>query len=348
MNKKKNNNISATINSKNNCKIQKEDACTKDFLKGKEIAEEIIFNYIEIDADKSKRAISYDLKVGRVIKNVNKEKFSFWNRKKYNKIGNNGEYIKVCDSGTIIIKPQEMFIVVLKEYIKMPNNCYGIAYPQTRLCRKGIHVFNTGLIDPGYNGYLSTSAINFSNEPVKIDIDDVYLRLMVHKSYKNYNEESIDIAKSDVNIEEEYVKYVKDRIDEAILYPQTFLDIENQIVKHSNTISDKITQKSTNRMLLVFSVIALTFTLITLGIGYSQLNNFQSKQVDIDKIYSNEIMSKLNELSVIKKELDSMRMNLSELSNNKTNNNYEISLKIQELEHQIQLLKLINELSMEE
>src|SRR5437867_8454191 len=67
------------------------------------------------------------------------------------------------------IQPQEMFIFISKETVKVPNGYVGYAMPKTSLCNRGILALNTGIIDPGYEGRMSATAINFSDKPIDLD-----------------------------------------------------------------------------------------------------------------------------------------------------------------------------------
>ena len=75
------------------------------------------------------------------------------------------------------IKSQEMVWVICKERFTMPQNLIGIAHVKTELTREGILSMNTGIIDPGYSGNISTLLINFGKGAKSICSGTVVLRV---------------------------------------------------------------------------------------------------------------------------------------------------------------------------
>src|SRR5260221_11534428 len=70
------------------------------------------------------------------------------------------------------VAPQQVVILISQEVIKIPPGHLAYAMPKNRLCNEGILCLNTGIVDPGYEGPLSTIAINFSNSDHKIRKND--------------------------------------------------------------------------------------------------------------------------------------------------------------------------------
>ena len=75
------------------------------------------------------------------------------------------------------VPPQGMVYVISKEKIKVPPNIIGFAHVKTALTQKGIMATNIGIIDSGYEGYLSTLLINFSKTDWTICPDNICLRV---------------------------------------------------------------------------------------------------------------------------------------------------------------------------
>ena len=93
---------------------------------------------------------------------------------------------KIIVSGKIykdnyIIQPQEMVILISQERVRIPRNLVGYALPQTNLGQEGILALSTGIIDPGYEGLISTAAINFEQAPRCVRFGDRFLRLVFHE-----------------------------------------------------------------------------------------------------------------------------------------------------------------------
>jgi deoxycytidine triphosphate deaminase len=92
----------------------------------------------------------------------------------------------VIDSaGTIyydsyILKPQEVAWVVSKETLQLPDYITATAHIKTGLCNDGILALNTGIVDPGWDGPLSTPLLNFGKTSHVLRSGDQFLRLLFH------------------------------------------------------------------------------------------------------------------------------------------------------------------------
>ena len=78
------------------------------------------------------------------------------------------------------IEPQGIVAVVSKETIKLPKNICAYASVKTSLCRDGILAINIGIIDPGWEGPISSVLLNFGKEKTPIKNGDLFLRLTFH------------------------------------------------------------------------------------------------------------------------------------------------------------------------
>ena len=79
-------------------------------------------------------------------------------------------------SDSFKLKPQGMVYVVFKEKIKVPSNIIGFAHVKTSLTKLGIMATNIGIIDPNYEGYISTLLINFGKTELYINKGEAALR----------------------------------------------------------------------------------------------------------------------------------------------------------------------------
>jgi deoxycytidine triphosphate deaminase len=73
---------------------------------------------------------------------------------------------KVVDMNNVVgdsftLKPQGMAYVVFKEKLNVPPDVIGFTHVKTTLTKLRIMATNIGIIDPNYNGYISTLLINF-------------------------------------------------------------------------------------------------------------------------------------------------------------------------------------------
>jgi len=73
------------------------------------------------------------------------------------------------DIGTngVIIHRREHFLIQTLEKVTLPNNIVGIVYPRSSTNRKGITIDQTGIVDPGYSGYLILPITNLSGAPIQ-------------------------------------------------------------------------------------------------------------------------------------------------------------------------------------
>src|SRR5579864_1733127 len=84
------------------------------------------------------RASTYDLSVGDIIA--------------AGPVSGNKEYV---------LPPGGTVRVISKETLKLPDFITGHALLKNELCRKGILALNIGVIDPGFEGPISSTLINF-------------------------------------------------------------------------------------------------------------------------------------------------------------------------------------------
>jgi len=125
----------------------------------------IIKGYI----DTNFRKAGYDIRVNEIF--VPKETSSFNRVHSRESIGRSSATLKEH-----FLPPQGMCILYSKEYVSIPYNVIGLVTPKTSASDIGLMVLNTGLIDPGYNGYLSVIAMNFSSEKIRLHEGFVFLR----------------------------------------------------------------------------------------------------------------------------------------------------------------------------
>ncbi len=116
------------------------------------------------------------------------------------------------------LRPQHMVNVTSLQRLKLPDNVTGIATLVTTLTSKGILCLNVGVIDPGYDGRLSATLVNFSNRDRKIEIGDRLFRVLFfkHAAIKNLKPAKIE------NIDHSRKVWHRSR-DE---YYETFLNVK--------------------------------------------------------------------------------------------------------------------------
>lgn len=168
---------------------------------------------------------------------------------------------KVNDSFTL--KPQGMVYVVFKEKLKVPEDVIGFAHVKTTLTKLGIMATNIGIIDPNYNGYISTLLINFGKCEHFISKGDAALRV----TFANINKPSI--LKS----------HKQNNLDEAAYLKVTQKNISNLDDKFLNLSSVKTEVK--NYIIKVLLGLAIFFTAGNFALSaYFNHKNSSEKELD--------------------------------------------------------------------
>jgi len=79
------------------------------------------------------------------------------------------------------IPPLGMVKAVSVERVKLPKDILSYATVKTGLSSEGILAINIGLVDPEYEGLISSILINFSKNDYHLERGDEFLRLTFHK-----------------------------------------------------------------------------------------------------------------------------------------------------------------------
>lgn len=142
------------------------------------------------------RASTYDLSVGEIIPS------GYWP---------GGTEYRLPAGGTVR--------VVSKESLQMPKDITGHALLKNELCRKGVLAINIGVIDPGFEGPLSSILINFGRSDFVVKQGAAFLRISFHRcpvSPKSDNASKYT--------REGYISNVRDEV--AAYMAPTFLNME--------------------------------------------------------------------------------------------------------------------------
>lgn len=183
------------------------------------------------------KAASYDLHVGKIITSSGEEKTSF------------------------TLKSQATVLAISSERVKLPKNVAGYATVKTRLCHDGILALNIGIIDPDYEGLVSSYLINFGKKDFSLNAGQVFLRLSMHEFAES--EKAPDYPKiSDA-------EYVNERKKEAVAtLSETFLHLPMNI----KPLTDEVLSEWRKGLFTWVPALALVMTLlafaVTLGVSY--------------------------------------------------------------------------------
>ncbi len=124
-----------------------------------------------------------------------------------------------CSHSFYKLPPQGMAYVIFKEKINLPTDIIEFAHVKTSITQRGIMATNIGIIDPGYEGYISTLLINFGSKTFSLSQGNPYLRLTFHKVNSNYKSEAISAITNE--------KYIIDRRSDTDNLDQKFLNLSS-------------------------------------------------------------------------------------------------------------------------
>ena len=108
--------------------------------------------------EKFYRAATYDLSVGDIVLDGGKT----WEGAAYD------------------LKPGGMVRVVSKETLALPDSITGHVLLKNDLCTKGVLAINIGVVDPGFNGPISSTLINFGRADYEVRKGIAFLRVSFH------------------------------------------------------------------------------------------------------------------------------------------------------------------------
>ena len=78
------------------------------------------------------------------------------------------------------LEPSGIAAVVSKETVKLPGDVCAYASVKTGLCREGVLAINIGIIDPGWEGPISSFLLNFGKDLYRLKNGEEFLRLTFH------------------------------------------------------------------------------------------------------------------------------------------------------------------------
>jgi hypothetical protein len=137
--------------------------------------------------------------------------------------------------------------VVSQERVCVPHDISGFALVKTSLFNEGLLALNIGIIDPGWNGKISSFLTNFGKNDRLLTKGDVFLRLTFHP----LNETSFlvqPVAKNDAD----YI--LEKRRSMTLRFAPSFLNISAH--------TDEAFRKHLNRILGYVSFAALVIAVI--------------------------------------------------------------------------------------
>jgi deoxycytidine triphosphate deaminase len=161
----------------------------------------------------------------------------------------------------LYVEPQGIALAVSKEVVKLPPNICAHASVKTSLCRQGVLAINIGIIDPGWEGPISSVMLNFGKESYRLKNGEPFLRLTFH---------TLDVPANPSLTEPQdraiYEAQVRQKLDERLA--GTFMDFEKAAEKGSQ----KFAQDVKAALIRWVPIAALALALLTFFLNWGVLS----------------------------------------------------------------------------
>jgi len=202
-----------------------------------------------------------------------------------------------------LLPPQGVIKVISAESVQLPAHIIGYVLVKTKLCNEGVLALNIGIVDPGFDGPLQSTLINFGKTNIRLRSGDVFSRISFHFLDRAESSRSITPQKYD-DVRRSAISYM-----DRYLAP-TFLDIE----KTSEKAAEKAFGDFRGAVLKFLPIVAFGVALLTFGLNFGNmwLVNSYMKPQDIAKteISTDKLEARLKELesenAALSKRLDAI------------------------------------------
>ena len=242
---------------------------------------------IQNDNPNSYRAASYDLTVGRIIA---------------------PEQDRVRAGETVTIPPQGMVEVISAERVRLPADVAGYTLLKNSLSNQGILAISIGIIDPLYEGLMSSTLINFSRSPVSLRAGDAFLRVTFHE----YSP-SVGLQAPKPISDREYLNQRVHKVRKH--FSKTFLDLETTVANLTQPVFEKSFGKWRAGLFVYVPLFALLLALLTFfmnaGTAYVSRNGANRDQIKA------ELRREMQQEDYVqlKKDVEDLRTQLQQISN---------------------------------
>jgi deoxycytidine triphosphate deaminase len=157
--------------------------------------------------------------------------------------------------------PQGMIYVVFRERVVLPGDIIGFAHVKTSVTRNGIMATHIGIIDPYYNGFISTLLINFGNTECRFSKGKTALRLTFAPVLS-----PVEPNKPELLSFEKYVEDTKDATDHL---DEKFLNL--------NSVEKEVLSSLIKRVFSILAIFGVAGFFVSV---YFQFKNSNQGEID--------------------------------------------------------------------
>lgn len=103
------------------------------------------------------------------------------------KLDSTGEIQKADEGETLILQPDEFYLAHTKENINLPKDLCANIEGRSSVGRKGVIVETAGFVDAGFNGELVLELVNFTNNPIELEVGSRVAQLVLKETKEESN-----------------------------------------------------------------------------------------------------------------------------------------------------------------
>ncbi|WP_272533971.1 dCTP deaminase domain-containing protein [Providencia sp. PROV212] len=163
------------------------------------------------------------------------------------------------------LKPQESLVIISEEIIHVPPDHVAYVFLKNRFSQKGFLALNTGIIDAGYKGPISTVIINFSSVDAavpsgKTKEEKEFFRVVFHKIT------SVSTEKPEFDVldygQDKYKEYKEYKINDLKNLPKTFLEPKVLKEQIQSELYSKVSELSIFKLTIAVAILGILFTVL--------------------------------------------------------------------------------------
>lgn len=196
--------------------------------------------------------------------------------------------------GIFVLKPGEIVQVASAETFSLPANVTGHVTYKTSLTQDGIWALTVGIVDPGWDGPISTTLLNFGVSQYPISAGDAFLRVTLFE-HEAVSEGKLRKAKPRAT----YLNEVKKRA--ATRFSKTFLNRDAIATSAAEHVMERIQSKALGWIV----VVALVFTVAQLAVSFASIKYSTAENVKA-QISRDEVQKLEDAVKALNAKIDSL------------------------------------------